>query len=322
MKSYLFLLAALPVFIRLLQRGLHFALTPNYSVHTNGIVLISGTSTGIGYATVVDLAKATNYTIFAGVRREEDFDRFHQLGYANIVPVLLDVTSSASIDSALDAIQKYMLANDQLFVGLINNAGIAHAIAFEYYPLQAAREVFDVNVFGVMALTQRFLPLLRSSHGRIVFIGSIAGLTAFPLGSIYCASKHALEAVADSLRRELHSHQVAVSLMEPGFVKSVLMHSVHILSAKVIEKYQVSLEEAKEAYPKYFNEEFQTSRRQLQTGKAVEPSEVSTAILHALTSLQPFSRYRLANVAGIPAWLLSWLLWILPDCVLDFAYTF
>ena len=97
--------------------------------------------------------------------------------------------------------------------GLVNNAGIALAMPLEFIPLDELRRQFEVNVVGQVAVTQAFLPHLRRSRGRIVFVGSIAGQSALPFLGPYAASKHALEAIADTFRVELRPFGVDVSLV-------------------------------------------------------------------------------------------------------------
>ncbi|RYH16985.1 SDR family NAD(P)-dependent oxidoreductase [archaeon] len=314
-------LVIIPVLAFVLKKVLHKLLTPHYPVHDHGIVLVTGTSSGIGNAAVMDLARDTNFTVFAGVRRKEDAEKLKkEAGERKIVPILLDVTSKSSIMKAVENIKVYMKDHNLPFVGLINNAGIGHGIVFETYPLEEARRVFDVNVFGLMEVTQFFLPLLRESKGRIINIGSFAGTHAMPMGSVYCATKHAVEALSDSLRRELRDCKVAVSLMEPGFVKSVLVDTSHIQSKEILLKHKVPIEEMSKVYPKHFNEKLQDKKRDMLQGRPSEPSEVTAAIHHAMTSSQPEARYVLANVGGVPAWIVRSLFHVLPDSMVDFIY--
>ena len=125
---------------------------------------------------------------------------------------MLDVTNEEHVRAAAERIEELH--------GLVNNAGIAIAIPLEFIPLEELRRQFEVNVVGQVAVTQAFLPHLRRSRGRIVFIGSIAGQSALPFLGSYAASKHALEAVADTLRLELRPFGVDVALVQPGTIKT------------------------------------------------------------------------------------------------------
>lgn len=166
--------------------------------------LVTGASSGIGAACARRLV-ASGWRVFAGVRRKGDAPRGTQ-------EVLLDVTDEAGIRAASQQIE----ALD----ALVNNAGIAIAMPLEFVPLDELRRQLDVNVVGQVAVTQAFLPHLRRSRGRVVFVGSIAGRSALPFLGAYAASKHALEAIADSLRIELQPFGIAVSLVEPGTIRT------------------------------------------------------------------------------------------------------
>jgi NAD(P)-dependent dehydrogenase (short-subunit alcohol dehydrogenase family) len=166
--------------------------------------LVTGASSGIGAACAAMLAGA-GWHVFAGVRRAGDAP-------AGTEEILLDVTNEDHLRAAAERIEELH--------GLVNNAGIAIAIPLEFIPLEELRRQFEVNVVGQVAVTQAFLPHLRRSRGRIVFIGSIAGQSALPFLGPYAASKHALEAVADTLRVELRPFGVHVALVQPGTIKT------------------------------------------------------------------------------------------------------
>ena len=166
--------------------------------------LVTGASSGIGAASAVRLVGA-GWRVFAGVRRAGDAPPGTQ-------EVLLDVTNEDQVRAAAERIEELH--------GLVNNAGIALAMPLEFIPLQELRRQFEVNVVGQVAVTQAFLSHLRRTRGRIVFIGSIAGQSALPFLGPYAASKHALEAVTDTLRLELRPFDVDVSLVQPGTIRT------------------------------------------------------------------------------------------------------
>jgi len=165
--------------------------------------LVTGASSGIGAACARRL-ESSGWRVFSGVRAVGDAGAGTE--------VLIDVTSPEQVRTAAERIGE--------LDALVNNAGIAIAMPLEFLPLDELRRQLDVNVTGQVAVTQAFLPHLRRSRGRIVFVGSIAGKSALPFLGAYAASKHALEAIADTLRIELRPFGVKVSLVEPGTIKT------------------------------------------------------------------------------------------------------
>jgi NAD(P)-dependent dehydrogenase (short-subunit alcohol dehydrogenase family) len=166
--------------------------------------LVTGASSGIGAACALRLV-ASGWRVFAGVRREGDAP-------AGTEEILLDITDADQIARAAEQIAE--------LDALVNNAGIAIAMPLEFIPADELRRQLEVNVVGQVAVTQAFLGHLRRSRGRIVFVGSIAGRSALPFLGAYAASKHALEAIADTLRVELRPFGIEVSLVEPGTIRT------------------------------------------------------------------------------------------------------
>ena len=166
--------------------------------------LVTGASSGIGAACAVRLV-SSGWRVFAGVRRAGDAPRATE-------EMLLDVTNADKIRAASEEIGE--------LDALVNNAGIAIAMPLEFIPLGELRRQLEVNLIGQIAVTQAFLPHMRRSRGRIVFVGSIAGKSALPFLGAYAASKHALEAIADALRIELRPFGIDVAVVEPGTIKT------------------------------------------------------------------------------------------------------
>jgi len=186
-------------------------------------ILITGASTGIGY----DLAKVfidSGYTVFGSVRKKKDAERLsNELG-ENFKPLIFDVTDHEGVDKAAH------LLTDEIggagLAGLINNAGIAVGGPFMDLEIEEFRYQFEVNVIGLIKVTQAFLPLLgaREDHpsvpGKIIQISSVAGKLAMPFLSPYVGSKHAVEGISHSLRRELQLYGIDVILVGPGPIKT------------------------------------------------------------------------------------------------------
>lgn len=199
----------------------------NTSTHTAKHVLITGCSTGIGLACARWLAER-GYVVHAGVRKEADAAALvggggSTNGAEAIKPIRIDVADAASIGAAVEELAR-RVGGDGLFA-LVNNAGISVNGPVEMLKAADWRRQFDVNLFGQIETTRACLPLLRRGverHGgaRIVMMSSIAGTVAQPILGPYCASKHALNAVAGALRFELRPQKIGVSIVAPGAIKS------------------------------------------------------------------------------------------------------
>jgi NAD(P)-dependent dehydrogenase (short-subunit alcohol dehydrogenase family) len=179
----------------------------------SGALLITGASTGIGEACAKHFS-THGYSVYAGVRRISDAERLRAEIGGHLEPVILDVTAAETIAAARDFIADR--EGDRGLAGLINNAGIAVSAPMECVPLEEFRHQYEVNVFGALAVTQTFLPMLRRARGRIIMMSSVSGRMTLPFLGPYSSSKFALEALSDALRMELRRWGVAVSIIEPG----------------------------------------------------------------------------------------------------------
>ena len=174
-------------------------------------VLVTGASSGIGQAIVENLA-GHGIRVFAAVR-DLSTVAVHPL----VTAVRLEVTSAAEAQAAAETVRAAL--GDVRLRGLVNNAGIAVGGPLEFLDLDEFRRQLEVNVIGQLAVTQAFLPLLREHGGaRIVFTSSIGGRIAAPFIGPYAASKHALNGMAESLRRELKPWGMGVSVLAPATV--------------------------------------------------------------------------------------------------------
>ena len=243
----------------------------------SGTVVVTGASTGIGEAAAHHLSER-GFDVHGAVRKDEDAER---LGSRGIRPLRLDVTDSASIASAAEEL------GDAPLAGLVNNAGIAVSAPIEFVPIEELRRQLDVNLIGQVAVTQAFLPALRRGRGRIVNVSSIGGRIALPLAGPYAASKFALEAISDSLRREVAQFGIEVSVVEPGGVKTPIWQK----GTATAEQIAASLPpEAGELYgPMVDVLRRETARIAEEDG--MEPEQVARVIGHALTARRPKTRY-------------------------------
>ncbi|HAT55941.1 MAG TPA: short-chain dehydrogenase/reductase [Lactobacillus sp.] len=180
---------------------------------TKTVALITGASSGMGRAAAIQFHNA-GYTVYAGARHVEPMADLAEQG---IHTLKLDVTDSASNKAFVDA----ALENEGRIDLLINNAGYGSMGALEDVDLAEAKRQFDVNVFGAMSLVQLVLPTMRAQHsGKIMNVSSIGGQMYGPLSGWYYGSKHALEALSDSLRLEVKDFGIDVIIIEPGGTKT------------------------------------------------------------------------------------------------------
>lgn len=264
-------------------------------------VVVTGASSGIGFATAALLARR-GYSVYAGVRTEEAASRLRGCD-ARIHPVRLDVTDSESIAQAASA-----LPADVILAGVVNNAGIAVAGPLEHITASELRMQFEINVIGPLAVTQAFLPRLRSARGRAIFVGSISGRFAVPFIAPYSASKFALRALADAMRIELAPAGISVSLIEPGSVKTPIWEKGREANRHLWERLS---EEARDAYAGAMQAVVLGAEREERSG--IAPETVARAIAHALSARRPRAHY----LVGTPARLGSMIVTLLPARVHD-----
>ena len=186
-------------------------------------VVVTGASTGIGWASA-RLLLDKGFRVFGSVRKQADADRLKAEFGANFTPLIFDVTDETAVLAAAREVRD-ALGGEKL-AGLVNNAGIAVAGPVLELAADEFRRQMDVNVIGPIIATQAFGPLLGSdpslkgNPGRIVMISSVAGKSGNPLTPAYSASKHAVEGLSESLRRELMLFGIDVIIVAPGPVKT------------------------------------------------------------------------------------------------------
>ena len=178
-------------------------------------VLITGTSTGIGHASAIHL-DALGFQVFATVRKDEDADRLCENASGRLMPLRMDVTDPDSITKARGQVERAV--GERGLWGLVNNAGVGLGGPLEFFPLDDLRWLFEVNLFGLLRVTQSFLPLVRKARGRIVNISSTASLGIAPFHGPYTMTKTSVNALSTALRLELRPHGVQVCLMICGSV--------------------------------------------------------------------------------------------------------
>ena len=243
-------------------------------------LLITGASTGIGRACALHMT-SLDWRVFAGVRKETDGEALRAAASPNLTPVFLDVTDSKSISSAAGIVAE-AVGPDGLS-GLVNNAGIPLGGPIEFLDLDRVRAQFEVNVFGVLAVTQAFLPLLRLGRGRIVNISSISGLVAAPFVSPYSASKFALEAFSDSLRLEVRRWGIHVSVVEPGAIATPIWDKAGSVVADLVS-------EASPETLELYGSAIQSMRGRF-APHGIPAEQAARVVARALTDGKPRARY-------------------------------
>lgn len=271
---------------------------------SKGYIVVTGASTGIGEATAQHLA-GLGFNVFAGVRKDADAER---LKGGRIEPVKIDVADDRSVAAAAEQIRDAVGSSG--LAGLVNNAGIAIAGPLEFLPIEEFKHQLDVNVVGVVRTTQAMLPLIRQGKGRIVNISSIGGKVALPLVAPYAASKYAVEAISDSLRRELRPWGIQVAVIEPGAVATPIWDKSIAVADGIVAEAPPEMEERYGALIAKIREE---SMKNAQNG--VPPSEVAEAVAHALTASKPKTRYLVGRDAKVRAKVAA----VMPDRAMDAA---
>lgn len=268
-------------------------------------LLITGASTGIGLA-CVQRFDARGWRVFAGVRRAADAERLRAGCSPRVTQLLLDVTDQATIAAAAEQVEAAV--GGRGLDALVNNAGIALIGPLEFVALEDFRRVLEVNVTGQLAVTQRFLPLVRQARGRIVNMGSISGRIASPFVGPYCTSKFALEALTDSLRQEVAHFGIEVAIVEPGMI-----------ATPIWEKGEREAEERRAAYPPAAEELYGWLLARFERlvrpaiRRAAPVALVADAVEHAVTSPEPRTRYLVGKDARVRLMLKS----LLSDRAMD-----
>src|SRR6267142_3934951 len=249
-------------------------------------VVITGASTGIGWASAKMLLDR-GFRVFGSVRKQADADRLGSEFGANFTPLIFDVTDEAAVLAAAREVRNAL--NGDTLAGLGNDAGIAVSGPVLELAADEFRRQMEVNFIGPIIATQAFGPLLGSDptlkgpKGRIVMISSVAGRNGNPMTAAYAASKHAIEGLSESLRRELMLFGIDVIIIAPGAVKTpiwskaeevditIYKNSPFFPALKKIRKFMLHLSEV-----------------------GLPPEKIAERIADALTMASPKVRYQIA----------------------------
>jgi len=248
-------------------------------------VVVTGASTGIGWATV-KLLLDKGFRVFGSVRKQADAGRLKAEFGANFTPLLFDVTDEAAVLAASREVRAAL--SGETLAGLVNNAGVAVAGPVFELAADEFRRQMDVNVIGPIITTQAFGPLLGSEpslkgpKGRIVMISSVAGKNGNPFTPAYSASKHAIEGLSESLRRELMLFGIDVIIIAPGAVKTPIWSKAEEVD---FSAYQNS---------PFFPAMQKVRAVMLNFGATGLPAEkIAEAVYTALTAARPKVRYQI-----------------------------
>jgi NAD(P)-dependent dehydrogenase (short-subunit alcohol dehydrogenase family) len=246
------------------------------------------------------------WRVFATVRKAADAEKLRSEAGPNVTPVMMDVTDRLSVMAAAGQVTSEVAGHG--LDALVNVAGIGRLRPVECITPADLQEVFDINVFGQLTVTQAFLPLLRKAHGRIVNISSVGAHIAVPFGSLINASKAAFGIFNDTLRLELRPFGIAVSVIEPGAIRTPAVNK----TLGDVESIIASLPpDAAARYGEMLLGFISRAYEREMNGSS--PDVVANAVRHALTARRPRIRYRV----GKHATLLTTLPRVLPDRVLD-----
>jgi len=270
-------------------------------------VVVTGASTGIGRATAKALVEQ-GLRVFGSVRKQADAASLREEFGGEVQPLLFDVTDGEAIAEAVSTVQEAL--GDTTLAGLVNNAGVALPGAMMHQPIDELRRVFEINVFGLVAVTQAFLPLLGARRdpagppGRVVNISSVSGRLSVPFLGAYAASKHAVEALSDALRRELMIYGIDVIVVQPGAIETPIWDKAEVLDLGPYAHTDYA------PILRNFQQLIVTQGR-----RGLPASRVGEVVTQALTTARPRARYPIPDQ--------PWMGWriprLLPDRVLDRA---
>ncbi|WP_431727400.1 SDR family NAD(P)-dependent oxidoreductase [Verrucosispora sp. TAA-831] len=250
------------------------------------LTVVTGASTGMGASTARELARQ-GFHVLAGVRRDRDADAVRATG---IEPVILDITRPEQVAALATRVDQ----DPRTLHALVNNAGIQVNAPVEALPMAQWRWVFEVNLFGHVAVTQVLLPALLRGKGRVINISSIGGKAAMPTYGAYAGAKFALEAVSDALRREVAPLGVPVVVVEPGGVRTK-MAARGVATANRLAAGMTPEQDAR------YGSLIQAINTLMETGTAsgVTADAAARVIAKAVTARRPRTRYPIGRDAAL-----------------------
>lgn len=273
-------------------------------------VFISGCDSGFGNKLAIELDKQ-GFNVFAGVYSADNKDVLVKQLSTRANVFLLDITQQQDIDSAYEIVKE----KTNVLHALINNAGVSSGGHIDWITTESMRQMMDINFFGHVAMTKKFLPLLIAKrNSRVVNITSVAGFITPPSSSAYCASKYALESFSDCLRREMFPWGLRVSIIEPGIMRTPIIQK-HAQTVRELAM-QLSTDVQERWGEEFFKCYSEKLKNNILVKWAEDPIKVVRALQHAVISTAPCIRYR-------PGWQSKFVyfpLSIIPAWLTDFYY--
>ncbi|CAF3074058.1 unnamed protein product [Rotaria sp. Silwood2] len=284
---------------------------PSPDINSRGkYVLISGCDTGFGNGLAIELDKQ-GFNVLAGVYDPNNKDLLAKTLSSRATVFKLDITRQEDINAAYEMISK----ETKVLHALVNNAGIGTGGHIDWISVELMRKVMDVNFFGHVRMTKKFLPLLISKRdSRVVNICSVAGYLTKPGMSAYAASKYALESFSDCLRREMAVWGLRVSIIEPGFMRTAIVEG-HDESLRTL--WDGLDDDVKDRWGEQFlDKQVQSIKNDIFMKNAENPAKVVQALKHAVMNTTPRIRYRpgwqssciMFPLSRCPAWLTDYLM--------------
>lgn len=275
-------------------------------------VFVTGCDSGFGKLLAKRL-DSLGFHVFAGCLTEKGVTDLQTGSSGRFKAILLDVTKSEDIAMAVKIVKENIPPGTGLW-SLVNNAGISGPLGFpDCFTRKHYEQVLDVNMYGVIDMTNAFLPLLREAHGRIINVASVLGRISIRTCIPYTISKHAVEAYSDGLRRSLRSQKVSVHILEPGLFKTELFN-LDLIMKNIYKDFDAVPAETQEYYGRKCLKDF-TWVVKLMGFASSQFHKVVNSHVHAITAKYPKYRY----LVGYDAHCYFWPLMYLPEWISDFC---
>ncbi|CAF1402730.1 unnamed protein product [Rotaria sp. Silwood1] len=287
----------------------HFFPTPNINPRGK-YVLISGCDTGFGYQLAIELDN-DGFHVLAGVYNPNNQDSLSRQLSSRATVFSLDITKQEDIDKVFALVQ----SKTNVLHALVNNAGVGKTGFIDWISMDFLRNIMEVNFFGHVMMTKKFLPLLISKRdSRVVNVSSVAGYFAGPNMSAYAASKFALESFSDCLRREMYPWHLRISIIEPGCMRTPIIEDV---DKAIIDLWNKVPVDVKDRWgEEFWKEQLEQAKANIFIQHAEDPNKVVRALRHAVLNTAPHIRYRpgwqsslvLFPLSRAPTTLIDWFL--------------